>query len=491
MDLPAEIFSVASVRNIDRAAIDNEGISGYTLMTRAGQAAVDAALNRFPDARRWQIVCGGGNNGGDGYVVARLAAERGLAVSVLALTPPDSLSGDAATAFMDFAALGGAVAVFEGSLDNEADLLVDGLLGSGLERDLEGRFADVVRAINSHHAPVIALDIPSGLHGDSGRILGSGVQANLTVTFVGLKSGLFLNQGPELAGEIRFAGLDIPRSCRAGETPVMRRIDHAIVEKALPARQRNAHKGQFGHVLVIGGAAGMPGAVRLCGEAALRAGAGLVSIATHLSHSALLPTGRPELMCHGVASADELRPLCKRATVIAVGPGLGTDDWARQLLDVALAAGLPLVADADALNMLAVTETRRDDWILTPHPGEAARLIGGTTADVQADRPRALAAVAGKFGATVVLKGSGTLVSSATGQPWLCSAGNPGMASAGMGDVLTGIIAALRAQHLSCELAAVAGVQVHACAGDAAARTGQRGLIASDLIGEIRHWVNP
>jgi NAD(P)H-hydrate epimerase len=265
MELPAEIYSVASVRRIDQVAINDAGIGGYTLMTRAGKAALDIAQAQFPEARRWQVVCGGGNNGGDGYVVARLAAEQGIAVSVLAMAAPDGLSGDAATAYMDFAAQGGVIAAYEGALDVDADLLVDGLLGSGLERDVEGNFAAVVDAMNAHGAPILALDVPSGLHGDSGRIMGTAVRATATVTFVGLKSGLYLDSGPACAGEIAFAGLDIPPECRSAETPILRRIDQGTLDRALPGRQRGAHKGDFGHVLIVGGGPGMPGAVRLCG----------------------------------------------------------------------------------------------------------------------------------------------------------------------------------------------------------------------------------
>ncbi|MDH3439248.1 MAG: NAD(P)H-hydrate dehydratase [Gammaproteobacteria bacterium] len=490
MNLPGEIYSVESVRKIDRAAIDGAGIGGYALMTRAGSAALAAALEHYPDAKRWQVVCGSGNNGGDGYVVARLAAEQGIAVSALSMVSPDDLGGDASTAYMDFAALGGAVSRYEGSLDEDADLLVDGLLGSGLERDVEGDFARVIEQMNSHPAPVLALDLPSGLHGDSGKVLGTAVRAAVTVTFVGLKSGLFLDAGAEHCGELVFAGLDIPADCRAREQAMMRRIDDGILQKALPRRKRSAHKGKFGHVLVVGGGPGMPGAVRLCGEAALRSGAGLVSVATHPDHSQQVSAGRPELMCHAVSGADDLEPLLAKATVIAVGPGMGQDEWARELLGAVLGSDKPVVVDADALNLLPDLELRHADLILTPHPGEAGTLLGTGTQEVQADRCAALKAIAEKFGGTVVLKGSGTLVSSKRGQPWLCSAGNPGMASPGMGDALTGIIAALRAQKLSSELAAVAGVQVHARAGDAAASTGERGLLASDLIGEIRSWVN-
>ena len=491
MNLPAEIYSVDSVRAIDQVAINDAGIGGYTLMTRAAEAALAEAQARFPNKKRWQVICGGGNNGGDGFVLARLAAARGIGVSVLMMSSADALQGDAATAFQDFAAEGGAAARYEGALDTEAELLVDALLGSGLERDLEGPFAEVVDAINRHAAPVLALDIPSGLNADSGKVMGVAVKADLTVTFVGLKCGLFLNEGPACIGDLRFAGLDIPAECHATQQAELQRIDADTIRSLLTPRKRSAHKGDFGHVLIVGGGPGMSGAVRLCGEAALRSGAGLVSVATHPSHHAMVASGRPELMCHAVETADDLEPLLARATVIAVGPGLGTGQWSQSMFDAVAQSELPLVVDADALNLLRHSQVRQADWILTPHPGEAARLLECSAGEVQADRRAALAKIAERYGGTAVLKGSGSLVTAVDGPSWLCSAGNPGMAAPGMGDVLTGIIAALRAQGLSAEMAAVAGVDIHARAGDAAALSGQRGLLASDLLQELRAWVNP
>ncbi|MGB5720974.1 MAG: NAD(P)H-hydrate epimerase, partial [Woeseiaceae bacterium] len=222
--LPVNVYSVASVREIDRRAIEDHGISGYLLMTRAAAAAVKAARRRFPDAQRWQVVCGAGNNAGDGYVVARLAANEGIVVSVLALVDTAKLSGDAAKAFQDFAAEGGIVTPWAGEVDSAADLLVDGILGSGLERDVEGAFAQAVRAINAHPAAVLALDVPTGIHGDTGKVMGCAVRADLTITFVGLKSGLFLDSAASFCGELAFAGLEIPDECRAVECPVMQRI---------------------------------------------------------------------------------------------------------------------------------------------------------------------------------------------------------------------------------------------------------------------------
>jgi NAD(P)H-hydrate epimerase len=489
--LPTKVYSVANVREFDRVAIEDHGVPGYTLMTRAGTAALEAALARFPASRRWQVLCGAGNNGGDGYVVARLAAAEGIAVSAIALVDPAGLQGDAARAHGDFVAQGGVVLPWAGELDAEAELLVDGLLGSGLERDVSGEFAACVAAANAHSAPVLALDIPTGLHGDTGSVMGCAIEADLTMTFVGLKAGLVLGLGPELCGELQFAGLGIPdnwRECRSAE---YRLIGPAMVARELPRRSRAAHKGEFGHVLVIGGAAGMPGAVRLCGEAALRAGAGLVSVATDPGHAAMIAASRPELMPHGIATAKDLEPLLERADVVAFGPGLGRSAWAGQLVERLRDDARPAVWDADALNWLAQAPKMSASRVITPHPGEAGTLLGSPVSEVQADRREAAEALQARYGGTVVLKGAGSLVFSGSGAPWLCRSGNPGMASAGMGDVLTGIIAALLAQGLDPAMAAAAGVEIHASAGDLAAVRGERGLLASDLLAELRALVNP
>ncbi len=492
-NLPANIYSVAAVRETDRTTIEDHGVPGYTLMTRAGEAAVREAVAAFPGARRWQIVCGAGNNGGDGYVVARLATAEGITVSVLTLVDPEKLTGDAATAYGDFAADGGVVLPYEGQLDDEAQLLFDGILGSGLEREVGGRFAEAVAAINAHPAPTVALDIPTGIHGDSGAVLGCAIEADLTVTFVGLKSGLFLGDAPNYCGDIRFAGLDIPDSYREGIEPDFRRIDEAALGEALPRRPRTSHKGRHGHVLIVGGGEGMPGAVQLAGEAALRSGAGLVSIATHPSHASMIVASRPELMPHAIGTADDLDPLLDRADVIAFGPGLGQSEWARLLFTRLAEDFRPSVWDADALNLLARNNNQLENRVITPHPAEAGRLLGISTQAVQADRFTAAERLAARYSGAVVLKGSGTLVFAGqkARRRWLCTSGNPGMGTAGMGDVLTGIIAGLMGQGLDPALAAAVGVEVHARAGDRAARKGERGLIASDLFDELRGVLNP
>ena len=489
--MPVEIYPVAAVREIDRTAIEDQKIPGYALMTRAGEAAVRAGESRFSAAKRWQVICGGGNNGGDGYVMARLASARGIVVSAIAMTDPATLQGDAATAYSDFTAQGGVVLPWSGELDPDSELLLDAILGSGLERDVAGEYAAAVEAVNQHMAPVLSLDIPTGLHGDSGEVLGCAINAALTITFVGLKSGLFLGGGPECCGELMYDGLSIPDTCRDPSTAVMRRIATRRLRELLPRRSRDAHKGDFGHVLVIGGGPGMPGAARLCGEAALRAGAGRVSIATHPAHAASVVTSRPELMSHGIETADELDALLANADVVAFGPGLGQSAWASLLYERVAEDDRPSIWDADALNLLAKKGGTAAHRVVTPHPGEAGTLLDSSASEIQSDRIAAVQALQERYGGVAVLKGAGSLVSAPDGVPWVCSAGNPGMAAPGMGDVLTGIIAALAAQGLDPEQAACAGVQAHALAGDIAAASGERGMIASDLLAELRQVLNP
>ncbi len=490
-NLPHSVYSVEGVRQVDRAAIEGLGIRGYTLMTSAAMESLDEAISLFPDAKRWQVICGAGHNGGDGYVLARLAAQRGMSVSVIALTPPEKLDGDAAIAYADFVADGGRVESWEGSLDAHGEMIVDAMLGSGLMRDVEGQYADVVDAINKHAAPVMALDIPSGLDGDSGAIRGVAVRADLTVTFVGLKTGLFLNDGPDCVGELRFSDLQIPHKCYEDSEERLRRIEYAGFANVMPPRNQSAHKGDFGHLLLIGGGPGMPGAVRLAGEAALRCGAGRVSVATHPSHHAAITSGRPELMCHAIDKPSDLRPLLDTVDTLALGPGLGTAEWGRSLFNEAVKSDMPMVVDADALNLLASSPKRHDARILTPHPGEAARLLDTSAASIQKDRVGAIGELTDKYAGTIILKGAGTLISASDGAPWISTSGNPGMASPGMGDVLTGVVAALLAQGMSFETAAAFGVEIHARAGDRAAKSGQRGLIASDVLQELRPLVNP
>lgn len=497
--LPYALYRAEQVRALDRIAIERFQIPGSVLMERAGAAAFRVLLEVWPEARRLVVVCGIGNNAGDGFVLARLAHDAGRRVRVLQLGDPERLQGDALAAQQRL--LGAGVVpetckhgIAESEALHEAEVLVDALFGTGLNAPLEGIWREAAAAINAAPAPVLALDIPSGLHADTGRVLGTAVRAVCTISFIGLKAGLFTGQGPDYVGRVLFDALNVPEEVYVDQTPSAVRLDMDWAQSLLAPRRRTAHKGDFGHVLVIGGERGMTGAVRLAGEAAARGGAGLVSIATRPEHAALVSMARPELMAHGAYNAADLGPLLERADVVAIGPGLGRSDWARGLLACVLQTELPLVLDADALNLLAAggvaTTTPRADWVLTPHPGEAARLLGQSSAELEADRFATLAALQARYGGVVVLKGAGTLVGDDSGVPGVGMTGNPGMASGGMGDVLTGLIAAQVAQGLELSVAARLAVVLHGAAGDEAARQGERGLLAGDLVNALRGVLN-
>jgi len=491
MALPIALYSTAQVRALDAHAIDELGIPGYTLMKRAGEAALRYLRTRWPMAHRIVIVCGSGNNGGDGYVLARFAQAAGLTVTALAAASPEQLRGDARQAYQDFRASEGDVKPFAAEHLGAGEVIVDALLGTGLKGTVREDQAKVIRAVNAAATPVFALDVPSGLDSDAGTAAGEAVRADATVTFVGLKTGLYVGNGPEYAGTVFFDDLELSDAPQLGLAPRLTRIIEAEIHAALPRRPRAANKGDFGRVLIVGSGSGFPGAARLAGEASLRVGAGLVTVAVAPENVVAIAAGRPELICLGVKEEGVLKDALSHANVVAVGPGLGRTPWARAALHAVLASGKPLVVDADALNLLAEGgATPREDWILTPHPGEAGRLLGEDAQEVQHDRLAALDGLLDRYHGTVVLKGAGTLVGALGRTPGLCERGNPGMATAGTGDVLTGTIAGILAQCADPWAAARAGVLVHAMAGDAAARGGERGVLATDLLRELPHCVN-
>ncbi|HMR02825.1 MAG TPA: NAD(P)H-hydrate epimerase, partial [Candidatus Competibacter phosphatis] len=295
-ELPVELYRAAQVRELDRIAIAERGIPGYTLMGRAGEAAFQLLGQRWPKARRIVVVCGGGNNGGDGYVVARLARQAGCDVRVLAVADPATLRGDAQTAWQDARAAEIVIVPFNTAELHDVDLIVDAILGTGLEREVSGLWREAIEAMNASPADILALDIPSGLHADTGAILGTAIHAAATLTFIGLKQGLFTGQGPACCGDIGFADLDVPPDIYPALHPASWRYDGGDLPALLPRRRRSAHKGHFGHVLVVGGELGMAGAARMAAEAAARCGAGLTSIATRAAHAGLQAAVRPELM---------------------------------------------------------------------------------------------------------------------------------------------------------------------------------------------------
>ncbi len=496
--LPSALYRAAQVRELDRLATDQAGISPAALMSRAGRAAFAALVRKWPQVRSITVLCGGGNNGGDGYVVAALAAQKRLSVRVLWLSPPTELEGIARQAY-DYACQEGVLVVpfDEAELGDPAfaeGVLVDAMLGIGATGDVRPAYAAAITWLNRLAGPVLALDIPSGLCADTGRELGVAVRADVTVTFIGCKVGLLTGRGPALAGELLFDDLSVPEDVLSALPAAAERCQLNSLLASLPAREADAHKGQFGHLLVIGGDRGLGGAAAMTAEMAARSGTGLVSVATQPEHVLPILARLPEAMAVGVASGQELEPHLARPSVLAIGPGLGRSPWSEQMLQQAAKSGLPMVVDADALNLLAegrvLPDARRDNWILTPHPGEAARLLNMTTAEIQADRLAAVAAIQAAYGGVVVLKGAGTVIASSE-RLWLADVGNPGMATGGMGDILTGVIAALLAQGLQPDIAAQLGVCLHGTAGDMAAEDhGQRGLLPTDLIPYVRELLN-
>jgi NAD(P)H-hydrate epimerase len=502
MELPVSLLSVAQVRALEHRALAAPGVDGLTLMRRAAQAALSRLREQWPRARGFTVLCGGGNNGGDGWMMAALGRAAGLDARVSWTHPPQGLRGEASVAAAESLAAGVPATPFDSSrgvataagpggdgvgvgIVPSLDVIVDALLGIGIVEPVRAPIAAAIAAINAAGRPVLALDVPSGLCADSGRVLGVAVRADVTVTFIALKTGLLLGEGPEHAGRVALAALEV--APLPSEEALWQRIDAAQVRAAIPLRRRDAHKGQGGRVCIVGGGEGMAGAARLAGEAALRVGAGRVTVACAAASAAAV-AARPELMVQPlpldpVAAAARLAELLAVADVIVAGPGLGRDSWAMALLAAVRESGRPTVLDADAL-FFPLTEFPAQ-CVLTPHPGEAARLLEVTASLVQADRPAALRALLDRHAAVVVLKGAGSLVGQRGRVPQVCDRGHPVLAAPGTGDVLAGAIGGLLAQSGDPWGAAVAAVWLHARAGELLANDAGRGVLASEVAAAL------
>ncbi len=454
-------------------------------MSRAGCAAFNRLQKHWPEYRKLAVLCGRGNNGGDGYIVAACAIKAGICTQVYWMGEPTT--PDAERAYNEFRESGGIVEPIREAIPFESyDVVVDGLFGSGLGRDIEGELRRVIQNANASSTPVLALDIPSGLDGDTGKVRGVALQADVTITFISTKLGLVTAEGKDYRGILELDTLQIPATAYDQVAEIATLIDTRTVAAQKLKRNASAHKGSAGRVLIIGGNNTMQGAALMAGQAACRAGAGLVSLATISGSAEMITASAPQIRGFPVNNAAALLELLETCDVAGVGPGLGQDARANEMWETVLKAQLRLVVDADALNLLARHPQRSDDWILTPHPGEAGRLLNCSTLEVQEDRMRAAAAIVERYGGICVLKGSGTIVAGGK-RTWLCDRGNPGMATGGMGDVLTGVICALWAQGLTAEEAACLGVWLHACAGeDSAQAGGEIGMIATDLLSGIR-----
>jgi NAD(P)H-hydrate epimerase len=470
------LYTPETVYQLDRAAVAEDGYSEPELMQRAGECVWHAIDARWPQLSRITVFAGAGNNGGDAFVVALCAQRQGVAVQLLV---QGDLERQSATS-RHFRELweqgGGSWENWQGqSLDGE--IIVDGLLGIGLQRNLDAHWQELVGIVNRSPRPRVAIDIPSGLNGLSGIAQPVAVEAQLTVTFIGRKCGQFLADGPDYCGELLYADLGVSRRVRAGQPPVLEVIESCRLP---PPRKRNSHKNDYGHLLIVGGDRGMSGAVALAARAALRTGAGLVTALVHPDCRDNL-AAFPEIM---VLGWDALDAKLADASVVIVGPGLGASGVAQDCLQRLRAAKQAMVVDASALDASFLVSLAARQRVITPHPGEAAKLLSQTTAQVQGNRLQACAQLLDEFGATTVLKGSGTLIAEPGETPYAINTrGNPGMASAGMGDVLSGIIGALLGQGLPAFAAARSGVYIHAlCAEAWSAERDQSGLIAGDII---------
>ncbi len=479
------------MRELDALLIEGQKTPGIVLMKRAARAVFAVLQARFAHGSV-TVLCGAGNNAGDGYAVAALAAQAQRDVQVLYVTPPDQLQGDARRAY-EYACQENVkmLPYNTGAARHLPDgcAIVDALVGTGLNGELRANLQDVIREINATTLPIIAIDVPSGLCANTGRTLGETIRAQATVTFIGCKAGLLTGRAPAFTGDIYFDALGAPRHLYSAFPPVAIRVDGDALKRFLPRKAADAHKGDAGHVLVVGGDLGMGGAAILCAEAAHASGAGLVTLATRAEHVMPALVRRPEVMALAVMRGQEVSACLERATVVALGPGLGQKAWGQALMQSVLASSLPLVIDADGLNLLAdqfQVLPARGNWVLTPHPGEAARLLHTNTAVIQQNRYEAAQEIQRQYGGVVVLKGAGTVICDGD-TTWVAKVGNPGLATAGSGDVLTGLLAAFIAQGLPLAIAANLAVVMHGEAGDELAKTyGHHGLAAADLPSCLR-----
>ena len=525
------LYTADASRRLEHKCLATHSLTSAQLMIRAANAALATLLDYWPRTTTIHVFCGAGNNGGDGYTLAALAAKRGLQATVWQLTSsetskPYQYALQEGVDIKQFTAASWRSTLLNSDTSSPPQLpvIIDALLGIGSRGALRESFCLAVAAINQAQWPVFALDIPTGINADTGAFLGveepgkkTAIKADATISFITRKIGNYIGEGRNYAGKLFFSDLDVVDASHFSHAldelaevtledsikATAHIIDHNFFLSMMPTRAPDSHKGSFGHVLVIGGDQGFGGAPLMAAQMASRTGAGLVSVATAVMNSSTMNARQPELMAVGVASGQALLPLLIQPTVLVVGPGLGQSSWSEQLLYHVLgeiSSQKKCVIDADALNLLATAKLslpvdsitgKAATWILTPHPGEAARLLDTSIEIIQADRLAAITALQKKYGGTVVLKGAGSLVLTNDGQLFVCNAGNAGMATGGMGDVLSGLIAGLLAQGLTSADAACLGVVLHAMAGDlAVAESGMRGLLATDLIPYVRQLLN-
>ena len=493
--LSKKIFSTQKISLIERSAIIEKKGNDLSLMKKAARFSWNEIRKKYPSSKKWLILCGIGNNAGDGMMLASIALKSNVDVKICYFFPDKIFTGCAAEIHSELESLASQNTLkiihhLNESILNDSDLIIDAIFGIGINRPIDNSIKSKINLINNQDAPIVSLDIPSGVHPDSGQIMGAAIKATMTITFISHKLCFYLGEGKNLSGVIKCSHLDISQRHFSRVTEDMKIINECYTQNKLLRRKSDTHKGDYGHVLIVGGGPGMHGAALLSGESSLRGGAGKVTIFMHESHRSLINKARPELMLIFSNEGINIESILSKVDVVAIGPGLGLDDWARSVFKHVIKSNKPLVVDADALNILSEKNFKREDWVLTPHPGEAATLLSKSSVEIQENRFLSLDKLKDNYGGTIVLKGNNTLIGNKDYVTNICTQGNPGMASAGMGDVLTGLIAAMMSQGYSQFEAASVGVEAHARAGDIAARRGERGLIAGDVINEIRGCVN-
>ncbi len=506
------LLNAAQSRELDRISQDKYGIPSYSLMTRAGVAVADALVGGFPDAvADVLVVAGKGNNGGDGFVAGRRLIQDGFAMRAVLIGRAADLKGDAARAHAEFRKCGGKVieASAESSLDvalgKKPTAVIDAIFGTGLNAEVKGAPRRAIEILNSFAVPTVAVDIASGVNSDTGALMGAAIRASLTLTFGFAKFGHVSYPGAGQCGELGIVDIGFAPRAIDELAPRGRFLERDDLRHLLRARPLTSNKGMYGHPLVIAGARGKSGAVLLASRAALRTGAGLVTAAVPESIQPIVAAGQAELMTEPIAerdghfdgahAPDALKILLDGKNALIVGPGIGVSDDTKQLIEWLISdasePGRPMLIDADGLNALAVIgceslRRARGPVVLTPHPGEASRLLGVKTTAINDDRVSAARTLADRTGATVLIKGAGSVIASPDGDIYVNSTGNPGMATAGMGDALSGIVGALLGQHLRPLDALGLGVFIHGYAADrVAARIGRVGYLAGDVIDEI------
>jgi len=504
-----KVATAEQMQELDRKSIEVYRIPGIVLMENAGRGAVELLTDHFPDIQKKTIaiVAGKGNNGGDGFVMARYLLNRGISVKVFLLTDPKSLRGDAEINFNIFHHMKGEIIPIPSSKDYQKvkkslenfDLLIDGIFGTGLDAEVRGYYREVIDHINTLQKPIVAIDVPSGLDADTGRPLGTAVRASLTITFGLPKVGLLISPGIDYVGLLKIVDIGIPRRLLEEEMIQTHLLEQETLQKWLSTpRQANTHKGDYGHLLVIAGSVGKTGAAAMACEAALRMGAGLVTLAIPKSLNSIMEVKLTEVMTEplpetpkqtlSLRAFNTILRLCENKKAVVIGPGIGTYKETQSLvLKLIKALDLPIILDADGLTSLSAQPktllAAKRPLILTPHPGEMARLIQSTVREVQEDRIGVSKNFSQSHRIYLVLKGHRTLIATPKGEVFINPTGNPGMASGGTGDVLTGMIGGLICQGLDILQSLKISVYLHGWAGDEVARElGEKSLIATDII---------